>query len=370
MRKPIRSVVERLVSAGRAPVSAPRAAFAEALEDRLRAVSALSLEPVRPPVGRPAPGSRTHGSRPRRSFAGLGLVGSAVAVAILLAGGSTAPLRVRVASATNALVVLPDGTVDEAAPGLVVPDGSRLLTGDEGRLVAGKVELGPNREALVDRGTVRPSARLPVSTIHQPTATPPSPARVSPDPAHPVPEIRGEPQPIDRGDPEPVEPSPEVRPGPSPDQGKPTGGKPHSPASPGPDPTQAKPEGGTGETTTSTSRDKQAGAEPEWLRLAANRRDGAVRLSWSIYEGRGFAAYLVLRTEGGSEPRYPLPLDRSTTVVARLGDQHASGYLDTVPGSGRYLYRVVAVDAERRLLARTPVVAPEKEGGASPTVEG
>ncbi|MGH9022258.1 MAG: hypothetical protein ACRDV9_04030 [Acidimicrobiia bacterium] len=331
-----RSVEERLVSVGRSPVPAPRAAFADGLEERLRAVRDLALEPS-PPL--PA-------TRPRRSFVGLGVVGSAVAaLAFVLAGGSTTPLQVQVASATDTLVVLPDGTVAEVAPGLIVPDGARLVTGDGGRMVAGEVELGPNREATVDGGTLRPSERLPVGTVPRPKGTSPSPV-ATPGPATGEPRTAG-----DKGEPRQDPPAPAIGPSDSQDPSKPTG--PESdpdPVTRKPDRVQPKPAAGELTTTTTTA------PQHSQLRLRARRQDDAVRLDWSPYEGQGFAAYLVLRSDGGAEPRYPL--DRRTTVVARLSDQHASGYLDALERSDGYLYRVVAVDDQRRMLARTPAIAP------------
>lgn len=343
MSERARSVEQRLVSVGRSPVPAPRAAFADGLEDRLRAVGDLALEPSPPPA-----------VRPRRSFVGLGVVGSAVAaIALVLAGGSTTPLQVRVVSATDTLMVLPDGTVDEVASGLIVPDGARLVTGDGGRMVAGDVELGPNREATVDRGTLRPS-RLPVETVPHPLVTQPSPTTVTPGPSsRPEPRTAG-----DQGDAKQDPPVPPTGPSGSREPTKPTESNP-DPAPARPDKLQPKPV--AGESTASTSAPGQAP-----LRLRARRQDRAVRLDWSPYEGKGFAAYLVLRSEGGTEPRYPL--DRRTTVVARLDDQHAGEYLDAIDRSDGHLYRVVAVDDQRRMLARTAAVAPvaeETQAGAA-----
>lgn len=312
-------VEERLRTAGRTPAPEPRAAFAEALEDRLRAIAGV---PVADPV--PVPPRR----RPRH-WTALGLLAgasAAVVAGVLVAVSGVGDGReVRVATATDTLVVLPDGTVDAVDPGLLVPDGSRIVTLDGGRMVAGDVELGPDREAVVDQGTVRPTPTTapppaPVSQPDPPAVTPPtSPPATSPPPTRPGPQPEPEPA-------EPVRPTP-GEPEPTPD------------TRPGPDATQP--------------------AEPKVvpLKLEAIYRDTTVKLRWSAYTGSGFAAYLVLRSDAPGEPQYPL--DKSTTVVARITDPATVQYFDAVREPAGRSYRVVAVDESRRLLARSPAVRPQ-----------
>jgi hypothetical protein len=65
----------------------------------------------------------------------------------------------------------------------------------------------------------------------------------------------------------------------------------------------------------------------------------------------------VLRAEGPAEPRYPL--DEATTVVARITDPWATSFMETITDPAGRIYRVVAVDAERRLIASSPAVKPQ-----------
>ena len=155
----------RLREAGQAPVPPPDPAFATMLEDRLRA-GVLAPEPVLRPAPGPAGGAWSPAvGRRRRPGRGARRCGGPRAAA--------ATSEVRVASATDTVVVLPDGTVGPATPGLVIPDGSRLQTGSEGHVVAGETELGPKQEAKVRKGTVKPS----------PTTVPPKPSEPSDPPA-------------------------------------------------------------------------------------------------------------------------------------------------------------------------------------------
>src|SRR5688572_14905969 len=155
---------QRLREAGQLPVPAPDPAFATRLEERLRA-GALAPEPTLRPAPRP----------PRRVWFPV----AAVAAALTMVLGSVAVLRdggedvLRVASAIDTVVVLPDGTVGPATPGLELPDGSRLQTGNLGHVVVGETELGPKQEAKVRNGTVKPS----------PTTVPPKPSEPRNPPA-------------------------------------------------------------------------------------------------------------------------------------------------------------------------------------------
>ena len=299
----------RLREAGRAPVPPPDPAFATMLEERLRA-GTLAPEPV-------APGpTRTAG---RRWYPAA--VAMAAALAVVL--GAVAVQRngedtVRVASATDTVVVLPDGTVGPATPGLLLPDGSRLQTGSNGRVVAGDTELGPKQEATVRKGTVRPSpttappAAAPTTTTTTPPVKPTSPRPTSPTTAPKVVVTPSTTKPTTR-------------------------------------PTDTKP------TTTSTVTGPTTTVAT--LKLDARFREQTVRLQWSPYGGRDFAAYLVLRADGPAEPRYPV--DGATTVVARITDPAATTFLETIADPAGRVYRVVAVDSERRLIAASPAAKPQ-----------
>ncbi len=315
------NVQERLEAAGRARAPEPRAAFAESLEDRLRAIAGVGVaDPV------PAP---PRGRTPRH-WTALGLLAgasAAVVAGVLVAmSGVGEGHEVRVATATDTLVVLPDGTVDSVDPGLLVPDGSRIVTLDEGRMVAGDVELGPDREGVVKDGALRPTPTTgpppaPVSQPEPPVTAPTSLPATSPPATSPPPTT-----PVRPAEPKPVEPEPrtaDTTPGTKPG---PTAGD------PAPSPVAA-------------------------LKLEALYKDTTVKLRWSAYTGPGFAAYLVLRSDAPAEPQYPL--DEHTTVVARITDPAAVQYFDAVRDPAGRSYRVVAVDESRRLLARSAAVRPQ-----------
>lgn len=310
------NVQERLQAAGRARAPEPRAAFAEALEDRLRAIAGVGVaEPVPVP---PSP-------RKPRHWTALGLLAGAsaamVAGVLVAVSGIGEGHEVRVATATDTLVVLPDGTVGAVDPGLLVPDGSRIVTLDEGRVVAGEVELGPDREGVVKDGALRPTPTTapppaPVSQPEPPVTAPTSPPATSPPPTTPLRPV--EPKPVEP-EPRPADTTPGTKPGP-------TAGD------PAPAPVVA-------------------------LKLEALYKDTTVKLRWSAYTGPGFAAYLVLRSDAPAEPQYPL--DERTTVVARITDPAAVQYFDAVRDPAGRSYRVVAVDESRRLLARSAAVRPQ-----------
>jgi hypothetical protein len=313
-------VEKRLRAAGRIPAPEARALFAEALEDRLRAIAGVEVaDPV------PVPPRR----RPRH-WTALGLLAgasAAVMAGVLVAlSGIGDGHEIRVATATDTVMVLPDGTVDAVDPGLVVPDGSRIVTLDEGRVVAGDVELGPDREAVVDQGALRPTpttAPTPalVPQPEPPAVTPPptSPPATSPPPTRPEPRPEPVKPPPAEPDPKPADPTPDTKPGPA-----------------ATDPAESR-------------------VVP--LKLEAVYKETTVKLRWSAYAGPGFAAYLVLRSDTPAEPHYPL--DERTTVVARITDQATVQFFDGVREPASRTYRVVAVDGDRRLLGRSPAVRPQ-----------
>ena len=163
---PMSDLDRRLREAGQAPVPPPDEAFATMLEDRLRA-GTLAPEPALRPAPRPA----------RRQWFPVAAVGAALAMvlgAVAVLGGGADEREIRVASATDTVVVLPDGTVGPATPGLVIPDGSRLQTGSDGHVEAGDTELGPKQEAKIRKGTVKPSpTTAPPAAQSDPSNAPP-----------------------------------------------------------------------------------------------------------------------------------------------------------------------------------------------------
>jgi hypothetical protein len=93
------------------------------------------------------------------------------------------------------------------------------------------------------------------------------------------------------------------------------------------------------------------------LKLDARFKGETAKLGWSAYGGKNFAAYLVLRADAPAEPRYPV--DNVTTVVARITDPWATSFAETITDPAGRTYRVVAVDAERRVIASSPVARPQ-----------
>ncbi len=93
------------------------------------------------------------------------------------------------------------------------------------------------------------------------------------------------------------------------------------------------------------------------LKLEARYRGETAKLQWTAYTGNDFAAYLVLRADGPAEPRYPV--DSATTVVARITDPWAKSFMETIADPAGRTYRVVAVDADRRLIASSPAARPQ-----------
>jgi hypothetical protein len=310
----------RLREVGQSPAPSPDPAFATRLEERLRAGV-----PAPEPALRPAP-------RPTRR---VWFPVAAVAAALTMVLGSVAVLRggdedvVRVASATDAVVVLPDGTVGPATPGLELPDGSRLQTGNDGHLVAGGTELGPKQEAMVRKGTVRPS----------PTTVPPRPSEPR-DPPATAPTATTAP-PVKTTSPTRLTPSTTAT------------TKPPVVATPTTKPTT--PTTDTKPTTTTTVMSGPTAVTA--LKIEARYRGETAKLQWSAYTGKNFAAYLVLRADGPAEPRYPV--DEATTVVARITDPWATSFMETITDPAGRTYRVVAVDADRRVLASSPAAKPQ-----------
>lgn len=316
---------QRLREAGQSPVPPPDPAFAVRLEERLRAVV-----PAPEPALRPVARQSRHVWFPAAAVAAaLAVVLSAVAVDT--GGGERV---VRVASATDTVVVLPDGTVGPATPGLELPDGSRLQTGNEGHVVAGKTELGPKQEATVNNGTVKPSPRtVPPGPseprnppVTAPTATTAPPVAPTTQPTRPTATT--------------IKTTPTTRP---PVAVTPT-------TKPTTRPTDTKP------TTTTTTLSGPTAT----LKLDARFKGETAKLQWSAYGGQDFAAYLVLRADGPAEPRYPV--DNVTTVVARITDPWATSFSETIADPAGRTYRVVAVNAERRTIASSPVAKPQPVG--------
>jgi hypothetical protein len=113
--------------------------------------------------------------------------------------------------------------------------------------------------------------------------------------------------------------------------------------------------------TTTTTATTATAAKPQPatadMKLAAWFKDKLVYLTWTSYPGADFAAYVVLRSDAPFEPRYPV--DGHTSVIARIEDPGTNHAFDNVDHPDGVLYRIVAVDKQRRPLAQTSAAQPQ-----------
>lgn len=347
---------QALSSMGTDPVPEPRAEFVLALEERLAAGPACEL--VAGPVRRAASRPRCAPLSPSRPAWAVLAAAAAVMIGLTVAQPAGVVHELRVATAVDAVMVLPDGTVGEAGPGVVVPDGTRILTGDEGHVTAGEVELGPNREGIVTGGVLDPD---PAPTLAAPPTIPPvsapSPVVVPPASAVPAPPTTT---------PAPAGESPGTPPGPRNPRPEPAATPPPSdPADPGPAVAVARPEDPGTKSPDEPGKPKPSRPAAAVLKLEANWRGDQVLVRWSRYEGKDFAAYVILRADAPAEPGYPV--DGHTTVAGRLEDPAVVGHSETISDPGSRSYRVVALDHERRVVAVSPSVRPAADGKSSVT---
>jgi hypothetical protein len=303
-----RDDIERaLEQAGAAPTPSPSPSFVTALEARLRATTSTGSAPA--------------GVVPiRRRSAWAPLVAAAAIVVVLaaivgvLGRQSTevaAPLRL--AAATDTVVVYPDGRREVGRAGLVLSEGAVLSTGAAGRAVAGGVVIGPGETAIVSGGRVSP---LPTPARPAPTST-----SVTRRPAITVPPLGATTT---------------------------TAGPSRPPSNP---PAAPPPAAGGGMT------------------LVVKDYDQGTALRWSSYEGDGFARYVVLRAPAPDDPNFPpgaSPDDRTENVACRgmdLSDRSQGACYDpaaqkaTATASPRWRYLIVAVDGNGRELGRSNVAA-------------
>jgi len=169
-----RGMRDLLENAGARRTPAPRADFVSELEARLLA------EPT------PTRASATFGGvAPSRARRAPALVAAAVAVAALGLVGvlvvrqdEPSHPRVSLASATDTVVELPNGTQVPGHEGLKLPDGAIVRTGPDGHAAVGNVDLGPGQVAVVDEGRIKiegPEVTIPpvaVPTFPNVTAPP------------------------------------------------------------------------------------------------------------------------------------------------------------------------------------------------------
>lgn len=148
-----RELRRELQDVGTRGAPGPDSGFVANLAVRLAAEAA-----VRHRIALVAPATRRRRVRPMpvltsaaAVLAGLVLVGALDG----WFGQADGDVALALAGAVDTTVVLPDGRSVEGHSGLVLPDGSVVRTGPNGRAAAGRVELGPGLEAQVDAGRLR-----------------------------------------------------------------------------------------------------------------------------------------------------------------------------------------------------------------------
>lgn len=187
-RRDVERMLEELGASG---VPGPSHTFRERVAERLRAVGGV------------ATAGRAWSRPPWGHVLVLAGATAAMVVAIVLASGGprSSTDQLVLASATDAVAVLPDGRTLPAKDGLILPEGSIVRTGPAGRVRAGDGVLGPNAEAVVRDGRL---VRRPVRSA--------PPAR----PVRGVPQVDASPLPtltLRTPEPTPFQPSPSPRPG-------------------------------------------------------------------------------------------------------------------------------------------------------------
>lgn len=307
-------------AAGTTP--APDPGFADDLEARL-----LAAHPGRP-VGLTGAG--------RRRMAAPLLAAAAVLLALMLVVGREDSAEVlRLQHASDARIVLPDGSVAVAVEGLALPDGTVIVAGDDPVAIAGTVvEPGERAEIRDGRVEVVRSGRDDGAAARDPGRGDADEV-ADPGPGSPPPAGTDEPPPTTRPT---SRPAPLPGDGPVPVPPKPQAPPPTSPPDPPP-------------STTTTSRP----AEPVRLDLRAERTDrGTVRLRWTAYRGADFARYVLVRSE---ETKGEGPTEGQVVFTSR--DQRLVTTDDRPPaGSGRVVYRLVVLDDADRVVGRSDAATP------------
>jgi len=366
-----------LEAAGRRPTPAVDAHFADALEQRLRAVHATGANTSDARTGAEAgPVAAT-----RRPWLRSPIAVAAAAVVVISVAFSanlrqpTAP-GLEFASALDTTVTLPDGSFVTARPGLVLQEGAVVLTGPQGHAVVAGVRLGPQ-----EMGVVR-GARL--ERIERSPHRPPSQEqgsdgrRVSMDPPPESPRPRRSPVRPDDGVALPPIGQQPVRPRPATPRPEPSDGAPTSKPAPDGESSTARPspspaETVSGDTSFDGDRPVEGHAAPDdrhALGLAAKRAPESVGLLWTAFKHPAYAFTVVLRAPWGQTPQWPLAGD--TQIIGRGSDPERRQFEDRNPGPTRPVYRIVVVDREGRELGRSRAVTPlppERQTTTDPSPE-
>jgi hypothetical protein len=320
----------RLDALAAQPVASIDPETLDAGEARLRAIYDLHDGHAPRALETSVPGPTV--ARNRRAALGSLAVAS-VAIAAL---GAFAALRddatsteIQLTAARGAYIVLPDGSRIVATAGATIPEGGQLVVDGDGSVTIDGVVVGPGETATVEDGELRIGVSTTAATDARPGATQSS-----------VPTT-------DAGT-DDTSPSPTTHDSP---------------------PTTA-PRSTTTSTPATTTSVPPTTAPPttvpprEIVRLPGGARviDGVVRIRWDAYSGEDFAGYLVLARLDGERPR---PGQVGTIVVLRSRDRTQT--IARTPFSPGMSIRVVAVDADKKVVASTRVLHPTLEPRADPT---
>lgn len=159
---------DRLTELGETEVEAPSRAFTTGLERQLLGTAGATGATL---LALPA--------RPRTTLAVVSATAAAIAAAVLVGAllsvfgrGSGSTPGLSLAAAVDTTVVLPGGQTVPGRPGLVLPNGSVVWTGTNGRAAAGTVLLGPGLRAVVNQGHLELLPAVASSAPGSPVGTP------------------------------------------------------------------------------------------------------------------------------------------------------------------------------------------------------
>jgi hypothetical protein len=319
----------RLDALGESPANAADPARIDATEARLRAI--YDANGGRAPDVRSATGTR--GSSRRKAL--LGSAGAAGVAMVALA--SFALLRdepssmradLELTAAEHAYIELANGQRIAAEAGAIVPEGARIVVGENGSITIGDVTLGPGESAIVSDGELTidaPGAGSTTDASGIPGTTDPATATTRPN---------------------------------------------NATTSTQPTTTTAPATSTTRPTTTTTTPPTTTTRPPrEVVRLRASARvvETRVRLDWQTYPAPNFRAYLVLVRTDGQPPTLGTP---GTAVVFRTTDPAV--HLARVPFRPGMTIRIVAIGTNDTVLASStvlrPALAPKSEPPTTTTL--
>ena len=130
-------VEKMLHDLGSSPVPPPSQAFADNLESDLRVLVANSS-------------AASFGPRFGRWPATIAALGFTVAVVVFaLVSLNSGPTEIYIGPVSDAEVILPTGERFAASPGVALPEGALVITGEAGSVTIGDKEFGPNSNVLV-----------------------------------------------------------------------------------------------------------------------------------------------------------------------------------------------------------------------------